>query len=107
MNACESIICEHLLSADNPMAIGERRSRPVSMTPRSVICSFQILIIVSLKAATYFCRSSMACCSVICLVMMQRYLATIWHGKTLVLCQMWMENQKKNERNVENVVRKM
>ena len=28
------MICEHLLSADNPMAIGERRSRPVSMPPQ-------------------------------------------------------------------------
>ena len=49
-------------------ANSDRRAQQlaVSITPRSVICSSQILIIVSLNAATYLARSSMACCSVSC-----------------------------------------
>lgn len=44
-------------SAVMPTASVERYNAPVSMTPRSEICSRQILIIVELKARTYFARS--------------------------------------------------
>ena len=47
------------------MALGEASKAPVSMTPNNVICSCQILIIVSLKAETNFFLSSSACASLI------------------------------------------
>ena len=46
--------------------LGLCSKRPVSITPRSVICSRHILSIVSLKARTNFCLCSNICCSVIC-----------------------------------------
>ena len=78
-NDCASITPENLPSAEVERGIGDISSLRVSITLRSVICSFQILIIVSLNARIYFCLASNDFCSLV--LLMRTKLRTEQHQK--------------------------
>lgn len=79
-------IYESWIPENSPLAVSlaearKRKNLSVPMTPRSAICSFHILFIVSLKALAYFWCPPMPCCSWFACLFVKRRCRSAWGGR--------------------------